>query len=330
MALKSNKKIINSITKIFEKEKSFIIFNHIDPDGDSIGSQLALMQLLRKRRKKVIIYSSQKIPQEFHFLPFFDHLQHKFPDKMDFDVAIAIDAPCMDRISTGSPISLRRTKNLVNIDHHISNDHYGTINWVDPAASSVGEMLFHLLSQWGIKLTRKIAVCLYTSILTDTGGFRFANTTPESLRIASDLLKTGINPADIAKKVYGNYPFSRYKLLSKALNSIRTHYSGKVASIWVTRNMLEQTGATLNDADGFVNFPRAIRNVDVAVIFKEIGMNNDIQIGLRSNKRKIDVNRIAQKFDGGGHATAAGCTLSGTRNSVEKKVLQAVRKELNI
>jgi phosphoesterase RecJ-like protein len=173
-----------------------------------------------------------------------------------------------------------------------------------------------------------VATALYTAILTDTGSFRFQNTTASSLEAAARLLTYGVKPAHVAEHVYGSHSLRKFRLLGLALGTLQTCLSGNVATMWVTKEMLDKAGASPIEADGFINFPRDIRGVEVAILFKEEGPAGEVKVSLRSKRINVVVSRVAERFQGGGHPNAAGCTLSGSAETVRKLVLKAIAEEL--
>jgi phosphoesterase RecJ-like protein len=205
---------------------------------------------------------------------------------------------------------LYKSDKIVNIDHHLSNDLFGTINYVDCNASSVGEIIYQLLKINGMNISQKTAVCLYTSILTDTGGFKYSNTTSMTLSITGDLINTGINFSDIYNIVFDVRTIPQIRLISRVTSTLRTYLNDKVAIIFLSKSMFEECGAVEEDASDFVNFARDISGVEVGVFIKEKD-NKTSRVSLRA-KNYVDVRAIAEKFGGGGHLRAAGCTIEGS------------------
>ena len=316
------------IISAIEENEVFLILTHVSPDGDSIGSLVALWRVLVHRGKQCFALFPGDMPPEYLFLLGGEDLLRSLPSGQKWDVVVLLDIPSISRL----PLSLNRQippcKELINIDHHESNDIRGTINWVDPSASSVGEMLCHLLEHARYDVSSEVATALYTAILTDTGSFRFPNTTSSSLRAAARLVTYGVNPARVAQHVYGSHSLRKFQLLGLALATLQTCFSGKVAYMWVTKKMLDELGVSPVEADGFINFPREIRGVEVAILFKQEGPEGEVKVSLRSKRRNVVVSRVAEMFHGGGHPLAAGCTLSGSAETVQELILKAIAEEL--
>lgn len=316
------------IWQVLEENESFIIFNHMNPDGDAVGSQLALCAVLEKMGKSVCLYSSEKIYEEYAFLPGSDKITTEFPGERSFDVAIMLDCANAERIAERLDIDLSRYKEVVNIDHHASNSRFGTVNWVRPERSSAGELVYTLIREKGLLVDADIATCLYTGMFADTGGFRHSNTSADTLKLAAELVAAGARPAVIARNVCGSFREQRMFLLGKSLGTVRTVAGGRVAYIWIYTEFHDQVGSKIADADEFVEYPRSIKGVDIALAFKETKTNRMARVNLRSNNPKCDVNKIASAFGGGGHAEASACNVEGTREEIERRVLEAAENEL--
>jgi len=320
--------IIRKIIKVLEENQSFVIFNHMNPDGDAVGSQLALNKILRGMGKTTYLFSSQDIFEEYMFLPDTELIETQYPTGRQFDVAIMVDCAKLNRIASGIEIATSEFKEVINIDHHISNTFFGTLNWVKPESSSAGELVCELVKEMGLPIDADLATCLYTALFTDTGGFRHSNTGERTLRYASELVAAGARPQVVARKVYGSLSERRFKLLSKSLGTLRTIEAGKVAYMWVTTDHYNETGSTMTDADEFVEYPRSLRNVEIACLFKETAADETTRVNLRANGPKYNVNRIASAFGGGGHAEAAAFNITGSREEIERRVLEAVHDEI--
>ncbi|MDM7922869.1 MAG: bifunctional oligoribonuclease/PAP phosphatase NrnA, partial [Pyrinomonadaceae bacterium] len=214
----------------------------------------------------------------------------------------------------------------VNIDHHSTSEHFGTINWIDSTASAVGEMIYNLCKAIGGRVTREIAECVYMALVTDTGSFHFSNTTDRTLKVASELIKAGVRPAEISEAVYNNYPWSRIELMRQVLGTVRRDESGKIASLRQTLKMRELADAVDGDNNGFVNIPLAAREIVACVYMREVGPE-EYRVSLRS-KGDIDVARVAERFGGGGHRNAAGLRVTGNWDEKERELVEAVREEV--
>lgn len=318
-------KVPSKLLSVIRENKSFLIVSHINPEGDAVGSCIALALGLKKiGKKEVYILSRDPVPEILKFLPSSKLVRQRVPRKM-FDVLLVVDCNTIER--TG--LKNLRARNTFIIDHHIlpvniarsGAYNYLSGSFIDPEASAAGELVYKVLVALKIPVDREMAVNLYTAILIDTGGFRYANTTPESLKIASGLVEIGAEPWRITKEVHESVPHNAVKLLALAFATLEKR--GKIAWITVTKEMLKKTGTTAEDTEDFVDYPRKIKGIEAAVFFREDGRGL-YKISLRS-KGGVDVAEIARKFGGGGHAPAAGCRLKGTLQEVKSKVLTAVR-----
>lgn len=321
----SLKKVITSI----KRNKKFLITAHTNLEGDALGSELAMYNLLKKMGKEAVIVNEDDLPYEYGFLDVKNKI-NKFDrnvKKHKFDCLIVLD--CSDLGRTGEVHRLNTgNKPVINIDHHISNQMFGDVNWVEPKACCCAEMVYKLYKKLGIPLDRESAVSLYTGLLTDTGSFHYPNTTSFAHKAVAELLKYKIDASKIFRNVYENIPFQDMKLLSRILPKIRRDAQGRIAWFQIERNMLMNRKITFDLSEHILGFARAIKDVEVVVLFKEnLGVKNEVRINLRS-QGKVDVNKIAQFFGGGGHKTASGATVKGTLDQVRKKVLAKIKESL--
>lgn len=313
---------LTKVINIIKKYQNFLITSHINPEGDSIGSQLSLLNLLNRLDKTVYIINEDPVPDSYKFLPVTDKVSTLIDKKYNFEVTIILDCPNLQRI--GKVINLiDKDKIIVNIDHHISNENFGKVNWVDVGASSVGEMVYKIYEKIGCKIEKENALYLYVAILTDTGSFRYSNTASSTHRIVSRLLEYGLEPDKISEDVYDKKSLPATKLLGFALSNISISEDGGVAWIKLTNEMFKATGARPEETENFINFARAISGVKVAFLLME--KEGEIKVNFRS-KGEINVNKIASAFGGGGHTKASGCKIKGQIDEVEKLVLDKVKK----
>jgi phosphoesterase RecJ-like protein len=316
------------IAELFRSEQKFLILSHFRPDGDAIGSQLALALVLKALGKDVEAWNDDGVPAKFKFLPHVDMIRKPPAQAQAFDVVIAIDTASWQRAGKGRErISAR--KYLVNIDHHVSNEKYGDINWIVPEAPASGQIAYDLIKRGGFTLTPEIASCLFAAISTDTGSFMFGNTTADCLRVAADLVEAGVDVGELCRHVYESYPYARLQLLQLTLADLKLTHHHKVARIWLTKSMFEKTGATREDTEGIIDYARAIEGVQVAVLFEELDEPGKTRISLRSKHPKVDVNSIARHFGGGGHREAAGAKVDGDQRTCEKQVLDTIHAALD-
>jgi len=317
------KKVIEAI----RRHKRFLITAHVNLEGDSLGSQLAMKEFLNGLGKKAFIVDSDAVPAHYKFLPKAREVSNAIDRSLDFDAMVVLDCPTLKRIGRVQEL-LRKGVTVINIDHHVSNEMFGDVNWVEPHASSAGEMIYKLFKETNQKLTKETALCLYIAILTDTGSFNYDNTSSATHEIAGELLGYGLDPALVSESVYERRSLADIKFLALALATLKMNKKGDVAYLEVTRGMLKKTGADVAKSEGLVNYARSIEKVRVAVIFKEDAKEKDkINVSFRS-KYDVDVNTIASYFGGGGHVKASGCIVRGTLAAVKRKVLKRVEEEL--
>jgi len=313
---------IEKIAKAIKKSDNFLITSHINPEGDSLGSQLAMANLLKSLDKKFFILDHDKVPAHYRFLPGIKAVKEKIPAGMKkIDVALVLDCPNLRR--TGRVKSaVKRAGSIVNIDHHVSNEKFGDINWVERDASSAGEMVYKLYKKLGCEITKETALCLYIAILTDTGSFNYSNTSSITHEIVSDLLGYGIIPSDVSRSIYESKSLKDLKLLGKVLAGLKVTAGGKIAYLSVSKRLFSETKTKPAACENFVNFARSVQGVTVAIFFREdMKKKNNFHVSFRSNTA-ADVNKIASFFGGGGHKSASGCTVSGSFEEVRKKVLK--------
>ena len=311
--------MLSQVVELIEKKQKFGITTHIKPDGDGVGSSLGLCWLLQSLGKSAEVLVHGEIPTAYRSLPGADQIRDVASIDAKYDAIFVIE--CSDLTRPG--IKGLENEFTVNIDHHATSEHFGTINWIDSTASAVGEMIYNLCKAIGGKITREIAECVYMALVTDTGSFHFSNTTDRTLKVASELVKAGVKPADVSEAVYNNYPWSRIELMRQVLGTVKRDGSGRVASLRQTLKMREVAGAVDGDNNGFVNIPLAAREILAVVYMREVG-ENEYRVSLRS-KGDINVARVAEKFGGGGHRNAAGLRVVGDWDEKEQELIAAVR-----
>ncbi len=322
---------IREIAEAVRKYDNYLITSHINVEGDAIGSEIALFYMAKQLGKNAIMVNSDPVPDKYKFLPSWDKIVigGSIGSKKYSNVMIA-DCPTIERCGkVASLLKVPKVKiNIINVDHHVSNENFGDFNWVDPDASSTGEMIYKLYREMGLSITEDIATALYVAILTDTGSFRYDSTTAETHRICADLLKLGIKPAKIAEKIYETKGLGEIELLAKALMTIKVTKNGKIASMFITKKMLDETKTTADQTDGFVNFARSIQGTEISIFFREDTEDGQkIYVGFRS-KGIANVNILATKFGGGGHPKASGCVLTGPLDKVIAKVVKTAEEFL--
>jgi phosphoesterase RecJ-like protein len=313
--------------KLIRRSKRFLITTHTNAEGDALGSTLAFYRLVRAMGKDALAVIADALPYGYDFMPGIDKIL-KFKERIkdfDFDCLVALD--CSDLERSGCMRKLKdKNKPILNIDHHISNDKFGAVNWVEPHASSASEMVYRLYKKMRVAFNHDTALLLYVGIMTDTGSFRYPNTTSATHLAAAELLKHGLDVTEIHKKVYENIPLSDARILAKILPEMREEMAGKIIWFQIKRNLLSKNKFSFDISDEVLGFARAIKGMEVAVLFKEnLSTRNEIRVNFRS-QGEIDVNKIAQYFGGGGHKTASGATIKGSLDTVRMKVLRKVKQ----
>ena len=319
---------LSKVIDVLRRYDRFLITTHKDPEGDSLGSQLGLFGLLSQLGKAAYMVNEDPVPPTYRFLPWNEKIitVDKSPILRHIDVLLVVDCPNKERIGKTAEYMVEG-RLVVNIDHHISNDGFGDVNWIDPEASAAGEMIYRLFKKMKMSINREEAMCIYVAILTDTGSFRYGNTSSRVHRIASELLRYGLNPQKIASSIYEAKRPQALKLLAMTLGTLNISDDGKIAWVKITNEMFRSTGAYSNEIEGFVDYPRLLGGVKVALLFRETSKENGIKVSLRA-KGGVNVNNIASHFGGGGHQAASGCLVKGPMNEVERVVIERVKKEL--
>jgi phosphoesterase RecJ-like protein len=322
---KNPKGILRRIAEEVRAGRSFLISTHQNPEGDAIGSVLALGLALKGLGKAARILTQDPTPEVLSFLPGAREILHQAPQENWFDIAFALD--CGDRARLGEEFNkVKGIGKIINLDHHVSNSHFGEINFVAPRASSTAEIIHDLLRILPAPMTLEVAENIYTGILTDTGSFHYSNTTPKTFAVARACLLAGVDPWKVAEQVYDTQPLARLRLLPRVLETLELLEGGRVSSVIVNQKMLKETGATEALTEDFINFPRSVKGVEVAVLFREVTAEK-YRVSFRS-RGTVDVARIAGAFQGGGHPNASGCTVEGNLSQVKGKVLAVVKTAL--
>jgi bifunctional oligoribonuclease and PAP phosphatase NrnA len=315
--------MIKEIIEAINRGKSFLLTAHIRLDGDALGSELALYLMLKDLGKKAVVYNQDSTPAHYRFLPAAQDIVHDLGDLEQYDMAFILDCSEMERVGDQAE-KISKIKTLINIDHHISNGGFCELKLIDAQASSTGELLFRLMQSMRIRMTKDICSNLYAAILTDTGGFRYSNTRREALWAAGKLIENGADPQWISENIYESDPPEKLKLLAKTLETLSLDLKRKVGSLVVTQKTLQETGASLDYTDGFVDIPRAVQGIEISVLYTQVS-SNYFKLSLRS-KGSVNVEKVAKKFGGGGHINAAGCQIEGDIESIKHKVLEAIKE----
>jgi bifunctional oligoribonuclease and PAP phosphatase NrnA len=324
--MKVHPKIVDRVVEAIKASETICVVGHVRPDGDCIGSQLGLTLALINAGKNVVCWNQDPLPAKLAFLDPKKLVQP--PEKgRQFDCVIATDCASFERLgTTGECITERKL--FINIDHHASNTRYAELNWIAAREPSTGELIFRLLKAANWPITPAISDCLFTAISTDTGSFQYPTTRPATYHVAAELVKRGANLAQICDEVYQSFPLARVRLLRHVYNKFRLTHENQIAYFWLKKADYTRTGSDPSDSEGLIDHIRAIEPVVVACVFEEIEPDLT-RISLRSKSPKIDVNKIAQLFGGGGHSAAAGARIQGTPLSTQRKVVAALKKALN-
>ncbi len=322
---------IQEAAAFIKSHNNFLIASHTNMEGDALGSQLGFYFLVRKMNKRACMVNEEKVPYGYEFLPALDRIRH-FKENFKsgkFDSFVALD--CSDLKRSGEVSLLAVNKPVLNIDHHISNSNFGQVNWVEPGFSSASEMVYRLYKEMGVELDKNSALALYSGILTDTGSFRFSNTSSDTHFAAGDLLNYGIDVAAIYKNIYGSIPYSDLRLLTRILPTMKTALGGKIVWFEVPKQVLKkQDGIFFDLSETLLTFARTLKGLEVAVLFREnFAAGREVRVNFRS-QGKVDVNKIANFFGGGGHKNASGCTIKDmTIEKVSRIVLKKIKDEID-
>lgn len=318
--------IAAEIASTLKKKDKIAIVSHVMPDGDSIGSMLALYSALSRIGKKVDVFSSDSVPGIYSFLPCSGIIKNCSEiSSYEYEVLVVLDCGSMDRTGICSKL-WSKINTSINIDHHITNSLFANLNLVDTNASATGEIIYGIIKLMGIDILQEEALCLYTSILTDTGCFRYSNTTPVTHEIVGALISTKIDFGSVHDLIYRNFEFNTIKAMGKALSSIEVFCSGRIAFMQFLQKDYEDLGFREVNTSDFIDYARDINSVEVAAFAKEIAPL-EFKVSLRS-KKVIDVRNICEKFGGGGHIRAAGCTMGGTIHDIKDTILQELQMAL--
>jgi bifunctional oligoribonuclease and PAP phosphatase NrnA len=317
----------DEIGKVLREHERFAILSHVRPDGDALGSQLALALSLQQLGKDVRVWNEDGMLEKYSFLPRAELLTKPPSNAEDVDVAVALDTAIQNRLGTALA-AIRSANFWINIDHHLSNPGYGDLVIVDPSAPATGEIIFNLIKSQGLPLNHDIAENLYAALSTDTGSFQYPKTSAHTLEIAAELVRVGgLDVGKISQQLYENYPRRRLELLRELLRTMRFDFSGRAASFSLTLKNATDLAVLPEDNEGLIDHLRAIRGVIVAVFFEELA-DGKVRVSMRSKDEEVDVCAICQKFGGGGHTLAAGARVRGSLAEVKEKVLEEIGEAL--
>ena len=312
---------IEAILNTLRRGKRFLVCSHMRPDGDAVGSMLAMRMLLEQLGKQADLVTADPIPNVHRELPGAGEIRTAVRIEGSYDAAILLECDGLERTRL---LGLERFF-LINIDHHATGRAYANQNWIDRGAASVGEMVYQLVKAAGAKVTPAMATCLYTTVLTDTGGFCYGSTQASTFGLARELVLAGADPIRIAHRVYFSTPATKLLLLGAALGNLK--HKKRLAWLWVTGQDMARIGASEEDCEGIVNFALCASGVEAAVFLREMP-DHRIQLSLRS-KGRVNVSAIAERLGGGGHESAAGCTIEGPLDRALDAVLEPLRRSVD-
>lgn len=320
----SEKKDLLNLVKGLKKHRSFLLSCHVTPEGDAIGSMLAMESLLRRLGKKTKVICQDPFPERLPCLSSSkwsrtSELKGRVPE---FDALVLTDCPTLARIGDVREL-LKRDTAIFNIDHHISNSRFGHYNFVRPEAAASAEVVLDIFDHLGLKPSKEEAKNLYIGLATDTGSFKYSNTRAKSHLVAAKLIETGIDIEKINDDIHGSYSLKTIKLYSRLLGRVKTAAGGSVAWAAMRRSDLKTTGATDEDAEGFIDFVRYLKGVNISFFMSELADGKSVRVSFRS-KGRYDVNTLATFFNGGGHKKASGCTMKSSLENAEKQIVKRI------
>jgi phosphoesterase RecJ-like protein len=314
--------MVTEVLKQIEKRERFVLTSHARPDGDAVGSVLACSQILRAMGKEAQVVLADGVPRIYQNLPFSDTVIETTDINGGYEAAIVLECDSIQRTRVAG---LDR-QFLISIDHHLTGRPFAHVNWIDPSACATGELIYRLARQAGVPISPEVATCLYTAVMTDTGSFMFQGTNQHTFALARELVLAGADPAACARNIYFSHRTAKMRLLGAALSNL--HREGQLVWIWVTRDQMEKAGAVDEDCEGLVNYALAIQGVEVAVFFRELA-DGRYRVSLRS-KGLHNVAVVAERFGGGGHQCAGGCSLDGPLSVAIARVLAQLRLDSSI
>ena len=316
------------IGEVLRSHQSFVLISHVRPDGDAIGSQLALGFSLMAMGKSVRLINEDGLPENLAFLPGSEHIEFPPTEPIDAEVAIALDTATKPRLGDAALNAASKVKLWLNIDHHISNPKYGDLNLIDATSPATGEIIYDLITALDLPLPAETRDAIYVAVSTDTGSFQYPSTTARTYEMAADLVRRGLDVGTINSKTYDEHPFRRLELMRALLNTLERTPDGVVAH-WELR---EKTRVDLalrpEDSEGLIDVIRSIRGVRLAVFFEDLS-DGKVRVSMRSKDRELDVCKIATAFGGGGHALAAGIRMKGPLEDAKALVLDAIRARMD-
>ena len=313
---------IQQIADAIRTRRRFVLSSHSRPDGDSIGSQLAMAYALRALGKEATVVNADPAPPPLMAFPGVADIHISPRAEGDFDAAIIME--CGDLGRTG--VSGLDRFFVINIDHHPGNTGYGQINWFDAGAAACGEMVFDLVRALGVPLSLEIATHIYLAILTDTGSFHYSSISPRTFDMCRECIEAGVDPVLVARNVYDSNNMGRLKLFGAVLSAMQIDATGRIAIVYLDHEMAREAGGTYEDTEGLINLPLTVKEIQAVVFFKQ-DEGEQYRVSMRS-KGDIDIGAVAKSFGGGGHKNAAGCTVSGAIDALQKTFVEQIEEAI--
>ena len=321
---------MDQIIRHLKNSRNVLVVSHTNPDGDAIGSLIAMGLALEALSKKTTLYNESSIPAVYRFLPSVERVVRRLSN-LNYDTAVILDCGDLQRAGAGVA-AVKQTPVVINIDHHITNTLFGNLRLIDTSACATAEIVYRLIKQLSVPIDENIATSIYLGILTDTGSFRFSNTNKVAFAICAEMVALGVDPYRVAQHVYGTYSLGRIKLLNLALDSIEISSNGKLSIMTLTQDMFNETRTQPEDADGLINYAKRIEDVKLAALIQEHqnggGESKSFtkyHVSLRSDGT-VNVAEIASSFGGGGHSSAAGFNIESTLSDLKSKILNLAEK----
>ena len=315
--------LLEQTAEAIRKRQRFVIASHVRPDGDAVGSQMAMAHALRHLGKDVRVVSRDAAPPPLLVFPGVSEIE--IVDRVDDPGDAVIVMESGDLLRTG--VSGLERGFVINIDHHVGNSMFGAINWFDVSAAACGEMVFDLVRELGVPLSHDIAVHLYVAILTDTGSFHHSNITPRTFEICRQCVEAGVNPSAVARSVFDSNNLGRLKLMGAILSRMQIDSSGRLATVSVDEELVTSCSGTYEDTEGLINLPLTVREIQAVVFFKQVGPD-DWRVSMRS-KGDVNINAVAKEFGGGGHKNASGCSASGSLEHLKRVFQQKITEQMD-
>jgi bifunctional oligoribonuclease and PAP phosphatase NrnA len=315
---------IAKIVDAIRARQRFVLSSHSRPDGDSIGSQLAMLYALRALGKEAIAINADPAPPPLMAFPGVPEIRIAPRAEGNFDASIIME--CGDLARTG--VNGLERFFVINIDHHPGNTSYGQLNWFDASAAACGEMVFDLVKALGVPLSIEIATHIYLAILTDTGSFHYSSISPRTFDICRECLEAGVDPVLVARNVYDSNNMGRLKLFGAVLSAMQIDPTGRIAIVYLDHEMAREAGGTYEDTEGLINLPLTVKEIQAVVFFKQHEAD-EYRVSMRS-KGPIDIGAVAKEFGGGGHKNAAGCTVTGAIDALQKLFVDKIEGAIDL